>query len=61
MQTISPGVVDTDILPSEILSVVKQFMPMLKSQDVAEAVVWALSTPPNVQVNIVKITEIFFN
>lgn len=35
---------------------VKQFMPMLKSEDVAEAVVWALSTPPNVQVCIASIT-----
>ncbi|XP_065361066.1 farnesol dehydrogenase [Calliphora vicina] len=53
--TISPGIVDTDILPTDILTVVKASLPMLKSADVADAVVWALGTPPNVQVHNITI------
>ncbi|XP_059225596.1 farnesol dehydrogenase [Stomoxys calcitrans] len=53
--TISPGVVNTDILPNEIQTVVKQFMPMLKAGEVADAVLWALETPPNVQVHNITI------
>ncbi|XP_055845278.1 farnesol dehydrogenase [Episyrphus balteatus] len=49
--SISPGIVNTDILPTEIQTVVKQFMPMLKSEDVADAVLYAISTPDNVQVH----------
>ncbi|KAM7357367.1 farnesol dehydrogenase [Cochliomyia hominivorax] len=49
--SISPGIVDTDILPTEISQVVKQMLPMLKCEDVADAVLWALGTPPNVQVH----------
>ncbi|XP_073844032.1 farnesol dehydrogenase-like isoform X2 [Musca autumnalis] len=53
--TISPGIVNTDILPTEIQTVVKQFMPMLKSEEVADAILWALETPPNVQVHNITI------
>ncbi|XP_055915014.1 farnesol dehydrogenase [Eupeodes corollae] len=49
--SISPGIVNTDILPTEIQTVVKQFMPMLSSEDVADAVLYAISTPDNVQVH----------
>ncbi|XP_075164014.1 farnesol dehydrogenase [Haematobia irritans] len=55
MTTISPGVVNTDILPTEIQTVVKQFMPMLKPEEVADAVLWTLETPPNVQVHNITI------
>lgn len=50
-QTISPGMVDTDILPQQLQGVVKQHMPMLRAQDVADAVLWTIGTPPNVQVS----------
>ncbi|XP_017485915.1 PREDICTED: farnesol dehydrogenase [Rhagoletis zephyria] len=53
--TISPGIVDTDILPSPIRSVVKEMLPSLKSEDVADAVLWAISTPSNVQVHNITI------
>lgn len=51
LQTISPGMVDTDILPQQLQGVVKQHMPMLRAQDVAEALLWTIGTPPNVQVS----------
>lgn len=51
LQTISPGMVDTDILPQQLQGVVKQHMPMLRAQDVAEAVLWTIGTPSNVQVS----------
>ncbi|XP_067641763.1 farnesol dehydrogenase [Eurosta solidaginis] len=53
--TISPGIVDTDILPTSIRSVVKEIMPSLKSADIADAVLWAIGTPPNVQVHNITI------
>jgi len=46
--------VDTDILPDQIQDVVKQHMPMLRSIDVADAVMWVIGTPPNVQVNSLR-------
>ncbi|KAH8258823.1 hypothetical protein KR038_010244 [Drosophila bunnanda] len=55
LQTISPGMVDTDILPQEIQGVVKQHMPMLRSADVADAVLWTIGTPNNVQVHNITI------
>ncbi|XP_018801191.1 PREDICTED: farnesol dehydrogenase [Bactrocera latifrons] len=53
--TISPGIVDTDILPTSIRNVVKDMLPSLSSEDVADAVLWAISTPPNVQVHNITI------
>ncbi|XP_004535104.1 farnesol dehydrogenase [Ceratitis capitata] len=53
--TISPGIVDTDILPTSIRTVVKEMLPSLKSEDVADAVLWAIGTPPNVQVHNITI------
>ncbi|XP_020813107.1 farnesol dehydrogenase isoform X2 [Drosophila serrata] len=55
VSTISPGMVDTDILPQEIQGVVKQHMPMLRSADVADAVLWTIGTPSNVQVHNITI------
>uniref|UniRef100_A0A1B0FR92 Dehydrogenase n=1 Tax=Glossina morsitans morsitans TaxID=37546 RepID=A0A1B0FR92_GLOMM len=49
--TVSPGVVDTDILPIEIQNIVKPVMPMLEAADVADAILWALSRPANVQIH----------
>ncbi|KAH8274277.1 hypothetical protein KR026_003202 [Drosophila bipectinata] len=55
VSTISPGIVDTDILPQQIQGVIKQHMPMLQCADVADAVLWTIGTPPNVQVHNVTI------
>ncbi|XP_037936372.1 farnesol dehydrogenase [Teleopsis dalmanni] len=55
ISTISPGIVDTDILPPNIQSIVKGNCPMLRSSDVAETMLWILNTPPNVQVQNVTI------
>ncbi|KAH8322318.1 farnesol dehydrogenase [Drosophila kikkawai] len=55
VSTISPGMVDTDILPQEIQGVVKPHMPMLSSTDVADAVLWTIGTPSNVQVHNITI------
>ncbi|ALC49343.1 CG8757 [Drosophila busckii] len=52
VSTISPGLVDTDILPAELQGVIKQHMPMLSCKDVADAVLWTIATPPNVQVSV---------
>ncbi|KAF5298525.1 hypothetical protein FQA39_LY11777 [Lamprigera yunnana] len=49
---ISPGIVETDLfreLPEDEVSSVSHY-PMLKSEDIANAVRYILSTPPNIQV-----------
>ncbi|KAH8379944.1 hypothetical protein KR009_008122 [Drosophila setifemur] len=51
VSTISPGLVDTDILPDQIKGVVKENMAMLRCEDVADAVLFAISMPPDVQVS----------
>lgn len=48
-QSISPGIVETEIFTPEHLEFVKM-MPHLKSEDIAAAVVYVLGTPPHVQV-----------
>ncbi|XP_030387350.1 farnesol dehydrogenase [Scaptodrosophila lebanonensis] len=55
VSTISPGIVNTDILPQEIQGLIKQHMPMLRSEDIADALLWIISTPPNVQVHNITI------
>ncbi|EDW86439.1 farnesol dehydrogenase [Drosophila tropicalis] len=55
VSTISPGIVDTDILPEQIQGVIKQHMPMLRSEDIADAVLWTIGTPSNVQVHNITI------
>ncbi|KAM8720926.1 hypothetical protein ACLKA7_006896 [Drosophila subpalustris] len=55
VSSISPGIVDTDILPEQLQDVIKRHMPMLSSQDVADAVLWTIATPPNVQVHNITI------
>lgn len=51
-QSICPGAVDTEILQSaEIAGLFDlKTLPMLKSEDIADAVVYVLGTPPHVQV-----------
>lgn len=61
MQSISPGGVETEIAEAsalasggELSAELKKFMasiPLLKSKDVADSVVYVLSTPPRVQVH----------
>ncbi|KAH8274878.1 hypothetical protein KR044_002293 [Drosophila immigrans] len=53
VSTISPGIVDTDILPAQLQGVIKEHMPMLRAEDIADAVLWTISTPPNVQVSAI--------
>ncbi|XP_017057035.1 farnesol dehydrogenase [Drosophila ficusphila] len=48
--SISPGVVDTEIFDKNSLEMVSS-MPMLKSEDVADAVSYCIQTPPNVQIH----------
>lgn len=50
---------DTEIFQPEHLEAVKQ-MPHLKSEDIADAVVYVLGTPPHVQVKIVKFVDADF-
>ncbi|KAH8419764.1 hypothetical protein KR009_002293 [Drosophila setifemur] len=44
--SISPGLVDTDMVPQAYKS-----LPMLQAEDVANAIIYALATPPHVQVH----------
>ncbi|KAH8284268.1 hypothetical protein KR044_007780 [Drosophila immigrans] len=58
--SISPGIVDTEILPDAVRNAVQQ--TMLRAEDVAQAVNFALATPPHMQVHemIIKpVGEIF--
>ncbi|XP_032296447.1 farnesol dehydrogenase [Drosophila virilis] len=55
VSTISPGIVDTDILPEQLQAVIKQHMPMLRAEDVADAILWTIGTPANVQVQNITI------
>ncbi|XP_055380489.1 farnesol dehydrogenase-like [Condylostylus longicornis] len=49
--SISPGAVDTDIFPEECADMIKSTMPLLKSEDVSNAVLYVLGTPPHVQIH----------
>ncbi|XP_055620926.1 farnesol dehydrogenase-like [Toxorhynchites rutilus septentrionalis] len=53
--SISPGVVQTEILPQEVLS---QNMPMLEAVDIANAILYVLGTPPRVQVHELTIKPV---
>lgn len=50
---------ETEIIPPEILEIFKaKQLPLLKSEDISEAVIYVLGTPPHVQVsNIEKIID----
>ncbi|XP_017777413.1 PREDICTED: farnesol dehydrogenase-like [Nicrophorus vespilloides] len=49
--SLSPGLVETDLLHHDHLADIIKSFPMLKSEDVANALIYILSTPPNVQVS----------
>ncbi|XP_068158772.1 farnesol dehydrogenase [Drosophila tropicalis] len=44
--SISPGLVDTELVPQQYKT-----LPMLQAEDVANAIMYALATPPHVQVH----------
>ncbi|EDS44406.1 fixR [Culex quinquefasciatus] len=52
--SISPGATGTDILPPEV----KEVMPLLEAEDIAAAVLYAVGTPPHVQVHELTIKPI---
>lgn len=57
--SISPGAVKTDMIadigvPENVLNKI----PCLRKEDIADAIMYALATPPNVQVNELTITAI---
>ncbi|KAL5292272.1 DHRS11.2 family protein [Megaselia abdita] len=47
--SISPGVVDTEIVPEDFKKAANP--PMLKAEDISNAIVYCVSTPPNVQIH----------
>ncbi|XP_017046693.1 farnesol dehydrogenase-like [Drosophila ficusphila] len=55
--SISPGAVDTEIIDPKIKETVPNF-PMLRSEDVADAVSYCIQTPPNVQIHELTIKPI---
>ncbi|XP_065082198.1 farnesol dehydrogenase-like [Ochlerotatus camptorhynchus] len=54
--SISPGAVRTEILPESITS--QQGIPILEPEDIADAVFYALSTPPRVQIHELTIKPV---
>lgn len=50
--------VDTEILPQKIRELIKEFMVMLKSEDVADTVMYALSTPATVQIHNIIVKHV---
>ncbi|KAH8411621.1 hypothetical protein KR215_007495 [Drosophila sulfurigaster] len=55
-QSISPGVVDTEIVPDRVRDAVND--TMLKSEDISQAVLFTLSTPPHMQVHEITIKPV---
>lgn len=61
MQSISPGYVKTEI--EEVAGIDPKLLenvPPLKVEDLAEAVIYVLSTPPHVQVNLLYMVKMVF-
>lgn len=56
MQSISPGVVDTEILTDSIRGAAEQ--TMLKAEDISRAVLFTLATPPHMQVHEMTIKPV---
>ncbi|XP_037300892.1 farnesol dehydrogenase-like [Manduca sexta] len=53
--SISPGLVHTNMVPD---SMVETKLPILKPSDVADAVMYVISTPPNVNIDELTITPV---
>lgn len=49
LQSVSPGAVDTEIMPPSFKNILE--FATLKPEDVSNAVVYCISTPPNVQIH----------
>ncbi|EDV44580.1 uncharacterized protein Dana_GF20253 [Drosophila ananassae] len=56
--SISPGAVDTEILDKAIVAALPELPPLLRSEDVADAVTYCIQTPPNVQIHELTIKPI---
>lgn len=51
-QSISPGAVKTDIFPEEVKKLMKEGESVtLNPEDVSNAIVFCISTPPHVQIH----------
>ncbi|XP_016968112.1 farnesol dehydrogenase [Drosophila biarmipes] len=48
--SISPGAVDTEIIDKEAIAALPD-LPLLRSEDVADAISYCIQTPPNVQIH----------
>ncbi|ALC47903.1 CG3301 [Drosophila busckii] len=55
--SISPGVVDTEIFDENSAEVLAN-MPMLRAEDIADAVTYCIQTPPNVQIHEMTIKPV---
>ncbi|XP_034665918.1 farnesol dehydrogenase-like [Drosophila subobscura] len=55
--SISPGAVDTEIIDDKIKEAMPDF-PMLRAENVADAVTYCIQTPPNVQIHELTIKPI---
>lgn len=54
LQSVSPGGVETEFVEAANLGTlesIKDRFPMLNSEDISDAVLYVLSTPPHVQVH----------
>lgn len=49
-QSISPGAVDTEIINKETIPDIAGF-PMLRAEDIADAISYCIQTPPSVQIH----------
>lgn len=55
LQSISPGLVEDDIIASGTENEIIKLMPRLKADDVAKVVLFILACPENVLVSIFKV------
>ncbi|BFF92935.1 farnesol dehydrogenase-like [Drosophila madeirensis] len=55
--SISPGAVDTEIIDDKIKEAMPDF-PMLRAENVADAVTYCIQTPPNVQIHELTIKPV---
>ncbi|XP_017853059.2 farnesol dehydrogenase [Drosophila busckii] len=55
--SISPGAVDTEIISGDTKSLFPN-MPLLRSEDVADAISYCIQTPPNVQIHELTIKPV---
>ncbi|XP_062140794.1 farnesol dehydrogenase-like [Drosophila sulfurigaster albostrigata] len=56
--SVSPGAVDTEIIDKEAMKALNIEFPMLRPEDVADAVAYCIQTPPNVQIHELTIKPI---